>query len=201
MILTLIAAAHLYVLPWKMLFMLPADSEKPCAVTSLRYGPPDGSWESGSNPPPSGCAFRVSVLPGHLLSVWGELPPTPAGEVRVTYTVQGSAKPQTTTVKAEALSPGAAHSADFSAEASKEKKGVRVEVTNRSERPLLVGDATALRGKPKDNCLGPGPAAVLQPGETLIDVRPGIVSPSMQVFVSVFTGEKQCKWVGIARKP
>ena len=201
MILTLIAAAHLYLLPWKMLFLLPAESEKPCAVASLRYGPPDGSWESGSNPQPTGCEFRSTVSPGHLLAAWGDLPPRPAGEVVVTYTVQGSAKPQTATVKAETLSPGAAQTADFSAKAFKVKSSARVEVTNRSERPLLVGDATVLHGKPKDDCVGPGPAAVLQPGETLVDVRPGIVSPSMHVFVSVFTGEKQCKWVEVARKP
>ena len=201
MMLTLIAAAHLYVLPWKMLFMLPADSEKPCAVTSLRYGPADGSWESGSNMQPSGCEFRVAVLPGHLLTAWSELPPKPAADVEVTYTVQGAAKPQTVTVKAETLTPAAAQGSAFSARASKAGKSVRVELTNRSERPLLVGDATALRGKPRDDCVGPGPAAVLQPGETLVDQRPGIVSPSMKVFVSVFTGEKRCKWVEVARRP
>lgn len=200
MILTLVAAAHLYLLPWKMLFMLPAESEKPCAVTSLRYGPADGSWESGSNPPAQGCEFRVAAMPGHLLSAWTDLPPKPAGEVEVTYTVQGAAKPQTVTVKAEKLEPAAAQGGDFAAKASKAGKGARVELTNKSERPVLVGDATALRNKPKDDCVGPGPAAVLQPGETLVDQRPGIVSPSMKVWVAVFTGEKQCKWVEVARK-
>ena len=201
MILSLIAAAHLYVLPWKMLFMLPAASEKPCAVTSLRFGPADGSWESGSNPPPPDCQFRSSVSPGHLLPAWSELPPQPAGEVGVTYTVQGATTPQTVTVKAETVVPGAAQSSDFSARAAKVKSSVRVELTNKSERLLLVGDATALRNKPKDDCVGPGPAAVLQPGETLVDQRPGILSPSMKVWVAVFTGEKQCKWVEVARKP
>ena len=200
MILTLVAVAHLYVLPWKMLFLLPAESEKSCAVTSLRYGPADGSWESGSNPQAAGCEFRVSVSPGHLLAAWGDLPPKPAGEVEVTYAVPGG-RPQTVKVKAETMTPAAAPVGSFSARASKVKSSVRVEVTNRSERPFLVGDATALRGKPKDDCVGPGPAAVLQPGETLVDQRPGIVSPSMKVFVSVFTGEKQCKWVEVARKP
>ena len=199
MILSLVAAAHLYLLPWKMLFMLPAESEKPCAVTSLRYGPADGSWESGSNPQPAGCEFRVAVQPGHLLSAWADLPPKPAVEVEVTYTVQGVAKPQTAHVKAETLQPGAAQAKDFSAKASKAGKNARVELTNTSERPVLVGDATALRNKPKDNCVGPGPAAVLQPGETLVDLRPGIVSPSMKVFVAVFTGEKTCKWVEVQR--
>ena len=74
----LLAAAHVYVLPWKMLFMLPAESEKPCGVTSLRFGPPDGKWESGSNPAAADCQFRVSVQPGHLLPAWSELPPKPA---------------------------------------------------------------------------------------------------------------------------
>jgi hypothetical protein len=45
-----------------------------------------------------------------------------------------------------------------------------------------------------------GPAAVLQPGETLLDQRPGILSPSMKVFVSVFTGERNCRWIEVARK-
>jgi hypothetical protein len=40
---------------------------------------------------------------------------------------------------------------------------------------------------------------VLQPGESLVDVRPGLLSPSMQVWVAVFTAEKQCKWVEVSR--
>jgi hypothetical protein len=200
MILSLVAAAHLYVLPWKMLFMLPAESEKACGVTSLRYGPADGSWESGSNPPAADCQFRVSVNPGHLLPAWGDLPPKPAADVEVTYTVQGAAKPQTVTVKAEQLAPAAATGADFSAKAGKVKSSVRVELTNKAEHPLMVGDAVAARSKPKDDCVGPGPAAVIQPGETLVDQGPGLLSPSMQVFVAVFTGEKSCKWVEVARK-
>ena len=79
------------------------------------------------------------------------------------------------------------------------KSSVRVEVTNKAERPILVGDSVANRGVPKDDCVGPGPAAVLQPGETLVDQRPGLLSPSMKVFVSVFTGEKSCKWVEVRR--
>ena len=146
MMLTLIAAAHLYVLPWKMLFMLPAESEKPCAVTSLRYGPADRSWESGSNPAPADCQFHVSVSPGHLLSAWSDLPPKPAADVEVTYLVQGQSRPRTATVKAEKLLPAAAQGADFSARATKVKSSVRVELTNQSERTVLVGVATALRG-------------------------------------------------------
>lgn len=198
MILTLLAAAHLYVLPWKLLFMLPAASERPCALTSLRFGPPDGKWESGMNPQGGDCEFRVSVTPGPLLPAWADLPPGPAAEIEVTYSAQGE-KPQTASVKAESIQPAPARAADFRARASKSGRRVRVELTNKSGRPILVGDAVANRGRPKDDCVGPGPAAVLSPGETLVDVRPGLVSPSMKVFVSVFTGEKDCKWVEVAR--
>lgn len=201
MILTLLAAAHVYVLPWKMLFMLPAQSEKPCGIASVRYGPPDGKWEGGSNPQPAGCEFRVSVAPGPMFPAWAELPPQAAETLDVTYTVESASKPQTVSVKPEKLEPAAAHASDFAVHAAKSgKKSVRVEVTNKSDRPLLLGDATALRGKPKDACLGPGPAAVVAPGETLVDVRPGILSPSMNVWIAVFTGEKDCKWVEVARK-
>jgi hypothetical protein len=200
MITALLAAAHLYVLPWKMLFLLPAESAKPCAVTTLRYGPLDGTWEGGSNPPANDCEFRVSVAPGPLLPAWVELPPQEAGDLAVTYTVQGASRPETVSVKAEKLLPAPARSSDFVAKASKVGSRVRVELTNKSDKPLLLGDATALRGKPKDDCMGPGPAAVLQPGETLLDQRPGILSPSMKVFVSVFTGERTCRWIEVARK-
>jgi hypothetical protein len=200
MIAAMLAAAHLYVLPWKMLFLLPAESAKPCAVTTLRYGPPDGKWEGGSNPPANDCEFRVSVAPGPLLPAWVELPPEEAGDLAVTYTVQGAAGPLRVSVQAEKLQPAPARSSDFAAKASKVGNRVRVELTNRSDKPLLLGDATALRGKPKDDCVGLGHAAVLQPGETLLDQRPGILSPSMKVFVSVFTGERNCRWIEVARK-
>ncbi|SRR5260221_8688010 len=200
MITALLAAAHLWVLPWKMLFLLPASSEKPCALSTLRYGPPDGKWEGGSNPPASSCEFRVSVAPGPLLTAWVDLPPQEADEITVTYGVKGE-KPQTASVKAEKVQPAQAQAGDFSATAAKLKNGVRVELTNKSRKPVLVGDATTLRGKPKDDCVGPGPAAVLAPGETLVDQRPGLLSPSMNVWVSVFTGEKSCKWVEVRRKP
>jgi hypothetical protein len=199
MILPLIAAAHLYLLPWKMLFLLPAGSDKPCGLTSLRYGPPDGKWESGSNPSAPDCRFRVSVHPGPLLPAWGDLPPRPADQLDVTYTVQGDPKPRTASVKVETVSAPPGQPADFSVKASKVKSSVKVEVTNKAEKPLVVGDAVTLRGKPRDDCVGPGPAAVLSPGETLVDVRPGLLSPSMKVFVSVFTGEKDCKWIEVRR--
>ena len=64
-----LAAAHLYVLPSKVLFLLPAD-EKSCGVTSIRYGPSDGKWETGSNLAAPDCQFRTWVKPGPLLPAW-----------------------------------------------------------------------------------------------------------------------------------
>jgi hypothetical protein len=197
MISALFAAAHLYVLPWKLLFLLPGSS---CGVTMLRYGPADGKWERGSNPQPSDCEFRVSVAPGPLLPAWVDKGPS-EGDLDVSYTVQGSEKMQTVSLKAEKLAPEAATAADLTAKATKVKNSVRVEVTNKGQKPLLIGDAVAVRSHPKDDCVGPGPAAVIQPGETLVDQRPGLLSPSMQVWVASFTGERQCSWVMVARKP
>ena len=197
MIITLFAAAHLYVLPWKLLFLLPGDG-KACSITTIRYGPPDGKWQRGSNPTPSDCQFHVSVAPGALLSAWAEAGP-PADQLDVTFTVQGSGKPQTLSLKPEPITPTAVKGSDLSAKASKVKNSVRVEVTNKSQKPVLLGDSVALRGHPKDECVGPGPAAVIQPGETLVDQRPGLLSPSMNVWVSVFTSEKACKWVEVRR--
>src|SRR5205823_2999950 len=74
-------------------------------------------------------------------------------------------------------------------------KRVRVEVRNGSNHPVLLGDVVVGRGKPKDECTAGTPAAVVQPGESLVDVRPGLLSPSMKAWVAVFTGEKQCRWV------
>jgi len=197
MTIVLLAAAHLYVLPWKLLFLLPGES---CGVTMLRYGPADGKWERGSNPPPPDCAFRVSVTPGPLLPAWVDAGPS-AGDLDVTFTVQGSGKPQTVSLKPETVTPQAVAGTDLIARASKVKNSVRVEVTNDSQKPVLLGDSVAARSKPKDDCVGPGPAAVLQPGETLVDQRPGLLSPSMQVWVAAFTGEKSCRWIQVARKP
>jgi hypothetical protein len=195
---TALLAAHLWVLPWKLLFVLPG---KACGVTSLRFGPADGKWESGSNPTPADCHFRVSVEPGPLVPAWADLPPKPVDDVEVTYTLQGGDKPQNAAVKAEKVEPAAAEASAFSARAAKVKDSVRVEVTNKSSAPVVLGDSVALRGKPKDECLGPGAATVLAPGETLIDQRPGLLSPSMKIWVSVFTAEKQCRWVEVPRKP
>ena len=193
----LLSAAHLYVLPWKLLFLLPGQS---CGITMLRYGPSDGKWERGSNPAPADCAFRVSVSPGPLLPAWVDPGPT-AGDLDVTFTLQGSEKPQTVSLKPEPVTPREVAAADLIAKASKVKSSVRVEVANNSKTAVLLGDSVAARGKPKDDCVGTGPAAVLQPGETLIDQRPGLLSPSMQVWVSAFTGEKTCSWVQVARRP
>ena len=192
----LVAAGHLYVLPNKVLFLLPGD-EKSCGVTSVRYGPSDGKWETGSNLAPPDCKFKVSVDPGGLLPAWSD----PGGKklegaIDVTYTLQGSTKPMVATLQPEKIEPGAAQ---LSATAAKVKNSVRVEVTNKSEKVVLLGDCVAARGKPKDECHGPGPAAVLQSGETLVDVRPGLLSKSMNVWVSEFSDEKTCKWVEVKR--
>lgn len=186
---------HVYLLGWKMLLLVPAASPRACAPPPLRYGPKDGSWESGFNPPAQDCAFRVAVMPGDLLPAWAELPPKQAAELDVTYGDKtGSTAPQ----KLEPQLPAAG---SLSARAEKAGNRVRVEVTNKGDKPVLLGDSVALRGKPKDDCVGPGPAAVLQPGERLVDLRPGLLSPSMKVWVSAFTGEKQCRWIEVARQP
>jgi len=201
MIALLLAAAtagHIYLLPWAALFELPAPSEKACAITSLRYGPPDGKWERGTQQDKAvSCEVRQLVQPGLLLPIWTE--PAEMTEVTVTYTVQGSQEPRTVTLQAEALDPGKLSAqGSLDATVQKVKDDVRAVVTNRSSRPVLVGDALVGLGKPKDDCRGPGPSAVLQNGESLLDVRPGLLSPSMKVWVAVFTGPKRCTWVQAA---
>ena len=193
----ILAAGHLYVLPSKVLFLLPAD-EKSCGVTSVRYGPSDGKWETGSNLAAPDCQFKVAVKPGELLPAWSDpAGKTMSGPIDVTYTIHGGEKPRVVTLQPEKIEP--ATGAQLAATSAKEKKGVRVEVTNKSEKPVMLGDSVAARGKPKDDCVGPGPAAVLQPGETLVDVRPGLLSKSMAVWVSEFSDEKTCKWVEVKR--
>jgi hypothetical protein len=183
---------HVYILAWKLLFLLPAPSERVCAPAMLRYGPPDGKWERGTNPPPSKCEFRVSVMPGDLLPVWVDPAPV-TGDLEVTY---GG---KTVTVRPVKVEPVMVQGKELSAKASKVRSRVRIEVKNASSHPVLLGDSVAVRSRPQDDCVGPGPAAVLQPGESLVDVRPGLLSPSMQVWVAVFTAEKQCKWVEVSR--
>lgn len=188
-----VAAAHLYVLPSKVLFLLPAD-EKTCGITSVRYGPSDGKWETGANFAAPDCQFKVSVMPGHLLQAWSD----PGGKkmegaMDVVYTEAGGEKPKTLTgVQPEKLEP--ATGVTLHAKAEKVRSSVRVEVTNKGDKPVLLGDSVAARNKPKDDCMGPGPAAALQPGETLVDIRPGLLSRSMNVWVSEFSDEKTCKW-------
>lgn len=198
MIALLLAAAHLYVLPWKTLLLLPAPSSRSCGVTSVRYGPKDGKWQRGENAQPD-CEFRVSVTPGPLFPLWVETGPA-ASDLSVTFTMQGEAEPQTVAVQPQRLQPGAAGPGALSAHAQKVKKSVRVEVRNAGDATLLLGDAVALRGHPRDACLGPGPAAAVAPGETLVDERPGLLSPSMRIWVAVFTGEKACRWVEVPRR-
>ncbi len=198
MIVLLAAAAHLYVLPNKVLFLLPAD-QKACGITSVRYGPSDGKWETGSNLAAPDCQFKVSVNPGHLLPAWSD----PAGKqvtgaIDVTYTVHGAEKPQVATgVQAEKFEP--AKGVPLHASAEKIKNSVRVEVTNKGDKPVMLGDSVAARNRPRDACLGPGPAAVLAPGETLVDQRPGLLSKSMQVWVAEFSDEKTCAWREVQR--
>ena len=195
------AAGHAYVLPWAVLFELPVPGERACAISSLRYGPPDGKWERGTQQDKlASCEFRQFVLPGRLLPSWAE--PVELDEVRVTYTVQGSEEPQTISLTAERIDAAAlaASAGSLAATVHKVKENVRSVVTSNASHPVLLGDAIAARNKPKDDCRGPGPSVVLQKGESLLDVRPGLLSPSMQVWVAAFTGPKQCTWVKVATR-
>jgi len=195
------AAGHVYVLPWAVLFELPVPGEKACAVSSLRYGPPDGKWERGSQQEkPASCEFRQFVLPGPLLPVWAE--PAELAEVKVTYTVQGSEQPETISPTADRIDPAAlaVEPGALTATVQKVKGNVRSVVTSNASHPVLLGDAIAARNKPRDDCRGPGPVAVLQKGESLLDIRPGLLSPSMQVWVAAFTGARQCAWVKAATR-
>jgi hypothetical protein len=190
----LLAAGHLYVTLGKLLFLLPA-TEQACGVATLRFGPSDGRWDSGASPPRPDCEFRQVVEPGALIGVWGETDKK-FDELSVTYQVAGDAKAQTVSLKPEPLTPDG--KAKLSAAAKKVKNSVRMEVKNEGDAPVLVGDAAAARGKPKDACLGSGPTAALAPGETLVDLRPGLLSPSMKAWVAVFSDEKSCRWTEVA---
>ncbi len=193
------AAGHAYLLPWGVLFELPVPGERVCAISSLQFGPSDGKWQRGTQQDkPVSCEVRQLVQPGPLLPTWTEA--AEMGEVSVTYTVQGSEEPRTITLQAEPLDakmlegPAVA----LAATVQKVKNDVRSVVTSHASHPVLVGDAIAGLGKPKDGCRGPGPSAVLQKGESLLDVRPGLLSPSMKVWVAVFRGQKRCSWVQAA---
>src|SRR5260370_37605832 len=138
-------------------------------------------------------------MPGPLLLSWVDDVPPDAGAVEVTYTVQGAERPLAVSLKAEPPGMLAADGAGLAARPQKIKDKVRVEVTNKGDKPVLLGDAAAARNRPRDACLGPGPAAVLQPGETLVDVRPGLLSKSMQDWLAVFTSPKTCNGVEARR--
>jgi len=191
------AAGHVYLLPWGALFQLPVPSERICSVQSLRYGPPDGKSERGSEYQPVSCEVRQFVQPGLLLPTWSA--PDELTEVRVSYTLHGDQQERTVTLQAEPIDAGKlAGGPSLSATVQKVKNDVRSVVTSHSANPVLVGDAIANLVRPKDDCRGPGPVAMLQKGESLLDVRPGLLSPSMKVWVAVFTGQKRCSWVQAA---
>ena len=203
----LVAAAHAYVLPWGVLFLLPSNRASACAISSIQYGPPDGKWQRAwQQEKRDRCEFHQSVVPGPLLPSWQEH--VDLTDVSVTYTVQGSEEPQTVTIHAETLDPdqtgvalypnGYAHK--LSATVEKVKDDVRSVVTSTAAHPVLLGDAIADRIKPKDSCVGPGPVAVLQPGESFVDVRPGLLSKSMDVWLAVFTGPRRCTWVRVSTR-
>lgn len=207
----LFAAAHLYLFQWpgepaKALFLLPSEGESACGVGPITFGPPDNSWSSGSGGSHASCEFRQLVQPDSLLSAWMDAGKATAGaEVEVVWTLEGggaSGKGHKTTLQAEAIAPDALRMgpAGLSATARKVRNDVRVEVKNGGAGPVLVGDAVAARNRPEDSCVGAGPQVLLQPGETLVDVRPGLLSKSMQVWVAEFTGPKSCKWIEVRRR-
>ena len=188
----LLAAGHIYVTLGKLLLLLPA-SAKACGVEQVRYGPASRSWERGASAPQPDCKFRQYVEPAAQIAVWGEAGEGKSEDLEVTYLVSGEAKPKLVTLKQEAFEPQG--QAKLSASLHKVKNDVRVEVKNGGDAPVLVGDAVAARNKPRDACLGNGPTSAIAPGETLVDIRPGLLSPSMKAYVAVFTGEKECRWV------
>ena len=208
----LFAAAHLYLFPWpgepaKALFLLPTEGESACGVGPLNFGPPDGSWSSGSGGAEVSCEFRQSVQPDSLLPAWIDAGKVgPGAEIEVSWTLQGGGAKGTghkATLKAEPVSLEALRgtAAGLSATAAKVKNNVRVEVRNGGQGAILLGDAIAARNRPDDSCVGAGPQVLLQPGETLVDIRPGLLSKSMQVWAAAFSGPKSCKWVEVKRRP
>lgn len=203
----LLAAAHVYLLTWpgqpsKALFLLPAEGA--CGIGTLTFGAPDNSWTGGSAGANATCEFRQSVQPDSLLPIWVDAAKAkPGGEIEVAWTLQGgSAKGHSLTLKAErvAVESLKASATGLSARATKVKNSVRVELKNGGPTALLFGDAVAARNRPDDSCVGNGPQILLQPGETLVDVRPGLLSKSMQVWAAAFTGPMQCHWVEVHRR-
>ncbi len=207
----LLAAAHAYLFLWpgqpaKALFLLPAEGESACGIGTLTFGAPDGSWTGGSAGAKASCEFRQSVQPDSLLPIWVDAAKAnPGADIEVAWTLQGSganAKGHSLTLKPEPVDVESlkASGASFSAKATKVKNSIRVEVKNGGSSALLLGDAVAARNRPDDTCVGNGPQVLLQPGETLVDTRPGLLSKSMQVWAAAFTGPKQCHWVEVRRR-
>jgi hypothetical protein len=208
---TLLAAGHLYLFQWpdqpaRLLMLLPSQGEDACGVGPVNFGPPDNSWSSGSAGTHPDCGFRQSVLPGSLLPLWVEAGKAKAGvPLEVSWTLAGggaTGKNHSATLTAEpvAVDDLKASPSGLHATAAKVKSSVRVEVKNGGDGPVLLGDAVAARSRPKDACVGAGPQVLLKAGETLVDARPGLLSPSMQVWAAVFTGPKQCRWIEIHRR-
>ena len=207
----LFAAAHLYLFQWpgqppKALFLLPTEGEGACGIATITFGAPDGSWSGGAALAQVSCEFRQSVQPGSLLPAWVDAAKAqPGADIEVAWTLKGGGakgKGHSATVKPEAVALDAlkASAAGLSAGATKVKNSVRVELKNGGDGPVLLGDAVAARSRPKDDCVGNGPQVLLQPGETLADLRPGLLSKSMQVWAAAFTGPKQCRWVEVHRR-
>jgi hypothetical protein len=210
-VIALLAAAHLYLFEWpgerpKALFLLPSEGENACGVGTLTFGAPDGSWSTGSPGTKASCEFRQWAEPGRLLPAWvdaGKI--RPGAEVEVTWTLQAggaAGKSHTAMLRPEAVQVEGlkASAAGFSGTIAKVKNNARVKVKNGGSNPVLLGDAVAARNRPDDSCVGNGPQVLLQPGESLVDMRPGLVSKSMQIWVVAFTGPRQCRWVSIQRR-
>jgi len=205
----LLAAAHLYLFSWpgqptKVLFLLPKEGESACAVGTITFGAPDGSWSSGSAGGKASCEFRQWAEPGSLLPLWVDAGKVTAGsDIEVAWTFQGdraTGKGHTATVKAEPIAADdlkASSGTGLSGTITKVKSDSRVDLKNGGPGVVLVGDAVAARSKPEDKCLGGGPQVLLQPGETLVDIRPGVVSKSMAIWAALFTGPTQCRWVEV----
>jgi hypothetical protein len=192
----------------RVLFQVPSGSGgAPCGVTAVAYSRPDGRWEKalGPAPKPPSCQFRQAVMPGSLVSYWDEEGPPPSkapGDYDVTFTVHTTAGNVDghVSLKAELVDPATlalAPGEKLAAAAAKVGNSVRSEVTNQTGHAVLVGDAAPARNKPQDAC--GSPVAVLLPNETFVDVRPGLLSKSMDVWLAVFTDPKHCKWVGLKR--
>jgi hypothetical protein len=195
----LIAAAHAYVLPWGVLFLLPSNRASACAISSVQYGPPDGKWQRATAlEKPVSCEFSQHVVPGPLLPTWTEH--VEMADVSVTYTVQGSDEAQTVSLQAETIDPARLTQGGvrLSAAVDKVKNRVRSVVTNNSDHPVLLGDVIAKIAKPAEEC--GTPSVVLQRGESLVDLHEGLLSPSMSAWVAAFRDAKHCTWVKAATR-